>query len=142
MLMDWEAPVNVNPFTNVVQLGSVTYTPRYSLTAAIDHEFEPSDGMTLSTHLDMVYSSSFYTGGSTSPKTGSYTMFNGRVTLGDIELGGGDDVKLAVSLWGKNLTNTQWEVFQFNIAGTGLANLTSIYWNEPRTYGIEARITF
>jgi iron complex outermembrane receptor protein len=69
-------------------------------------------------------------------------MFNGRVTLGDIELGGGDDMKLAISLWGKNLTNTQWEVFQFNTAGPGLANLTSVYWNEPRTYGVEARITF
>jgi iron complex outermembrane recepter protein len=141
VFMDWKAPVNRNPFTNAIQLGAVTYTPRHAASAAIDHEFEPFDGITLATHLDAVYSSSFYTGGSTSPKTGSYVMINGRVTLSDIELGN-DGVKLAVSLWGKNLTNTQWEVFQFNTAGPGLANLTNTYWNEPRTYGIEARVTF
>ena len=141
VFMDWEAAVDRNPFSNAIQRGGVTYTPRHSITAAIDHEFEPFDGMTLSTHLDTVYSSSFYTGGITSPKTGSYAMLNGRVTLGDIELGS-DSVKLAVSLWGKNLTNTQWEVFQFNVAGPGLANLTNTYWNEPRTYGVEARVTF
>ncbi len=141
VFMDWEAAVDVNPFSNAIQRGAVTYTPRHSLTGAIDHEFRPFTWATLSTHLDAVYSSSFYTGGATSPKTGSYAMLNGRVTLGDINLGG-DSMKLAVSLWGKNLTNTQWEVFSFNVAGPGLANVSNTYWNEPRTYGLEARVTF
>jgi iron complex outermembrane receptor protein len=138
---DWEAARDVNPFNGAVQTGGVTYTPKHSATAAIDYEFEPFSVGKVTAHFDMVYSSSFFTGGAQHPKTGSYAMLNGRVTLGELEMPDGA-AKLALSLWGKNLTNTEWEVFQFGIAGPGLSNVLTTHFNEPRTYGLEARLTF
>ncbi len=136
----WKAVGDRNPFSGLIEEGVVLYTPKNSASVALDHSFSPFGGTTLSTHVDAIYSGSFYTGSAASPKTGSYVMLNGRVTLGDIAIGNGP--KIAVSLWGKNLTNTQWEVFQYALAGTGLANVVSAYYNEPRTYGVEARLTF
>lgn len=138
---EWQAVQDINPFSGVIQQGVVNYTPKNSASIALDHQFSPFDGATLSTHFDMVYSGSFYTGGVTAPPTDSYAMFNGRVTLGDLELGT-SGAKLAFSLWGKNLTNAQWEVFQFPLAGPGLANVLIANMNEPRTYGLEAKIKF
>lgn len=138
---DWQAAVDVNPFSGAIQKGAVNYAPKHSASLALDHEFEPFSGATLATHFDAVYSSSFYTGGGNSPKTGSYAMLNGRVTLGDLDIGGGS-AKLALSLWGKNLTNTEYRSFQVAVAGPGLANINNVLFNEPRTYGLEARITF
>ena len=137
---DWEAAVDVNPFSNVIQRGAVLYTPKHSASLALDHEFSPFAGAVLATHFDAVYSSSFYTGGSASPTTAAYAMLNGRITLRDLEVGG--NAKLALSLWGKNLTNAEWKSFQVNVAGPGLANINNVLFNEPRTYGLEARITF
>ncbi len=136
----WKAVGDRNPYSGLIEEGVVLYTPRNSASAALDHVFSPFDGATLSTHVDAIYSSSFYTGSATTPRTDSYVMLNGRITLGDLEIGNGP--KLAVSLWGKNLTNTQWETFQYALAGTGVANVVSGYFNEPRTYGVEARLTF
>jgi iron complex outermembrane recepter protein len=137
---DWQAPTDVNPFTGAIQRGGVIYTPRHAATGAIDYEFAPFNVGTLSAHLDVIYSSSFLTEPS-SPRTGAYTMFNGRLTLGEIKTGDSGR-ELSFSLWGKNLTNTQWKVFQFPLAGPGLSNLMIAHWNEPRTYGLEARLTF
>jgi len=138
---DWEAAVDVNPFSMAIQRGVVLYTPKHSASLALDHEFSPFAGAVLATHFDAVYSSSFYTGGSTSPTTGAYAMLNGRITLRDLDIGGGN-AKLALSLWGKNLTNAEFRSFQVAVAGPGLANINNVLFNEPRTYGLEARITF
>ncbi|QZP07596.1 TonB-dependent receptor [Caenibius sp. WL] len=138
---DWKPVEILNPFSQKLELSGVGNTPKHSASAAIDYEFSPFDGATLATHLNAIYSGSYYTGGLSSPKTGSYFTLNGRVTLGDIDIGNGG-AKLAFSLWGKNLTNREWEVFQLALGGTGLANVVTAYMNEPRTYGLEAKISF
>ncbi|ARS26792.1 TonB-dependent receptor domain-containing protein [Sphingomonas sp. KC8] len=138
---DWRAVADINPFTGAIQRGAVNNSPKHSASLALDHQFEPFVGATLSTHVDAVYSSSFYTGGVSAPKTSPYAALNGRVTLGDIAIAG-NDATLAISLWGKNLTNAQWVTFQTTYAGTGLANIVSAQMNEPRTYGVEAKIKF
>ena len=138
---DWKPMAITNPFSGAPDFAGIGNTPKHSAAAAIDYEFSPFDGATLATHFDAIYSGSYYTGGLSSPKTGSYVALNGRVTLGDLELGAGG-AKLAISLWGKNLTNAEWEVFQFSLSGSGLANVVQAYMNEPRTYGIEAKVSF
>ena len=137
---DWEAPRDINPFTGAVQVGGVVYTPRHAASGAIDYEFAPFNVGTLSAHLDVIYSSSFLTEVS-APRTRPYTIFNGRLTLGEIKAGNSGR-ELSFSIWGKNLTNTEWKVYQFPLAGAGLSNTTIAQWNEPRTYGLEARLTF
>ena len=138
---DAEAAVDRNPFTDQLQEGAVLYTPKHSAVLGLDHEMSVRDDATLTTHVDAVYSSSFFTGGADQPKTGSYTMLNARVTLGDLEMRDGG-AKIAFSLWGKNLTNARWKLFSFDIAGPGLANVSTAVWNEPRTYGVEAKVNF
>ena len=138
---DWQVPLEVNPFTGLTQVTVLAYTPDHAATGAIDYEF-PSFGFgTLSAHLDANYSGSFHTAGSAVPKSDDYLMLNGRLTLGEIAVGDTGS-ELSISLWGKNLTNEEWETFQFNVQGPGLTNALLVHYNEPRTYGIEARLKF
>ncbi|HEY4545260.1 MAG TPA: TonB-dependent receptor [Pedomonas sp.] len=140
-LTDWNASTDRNPFTGQVQPSVLNYSPRHAATAALDYEFPPFSFGALSAHVNATYSSSFYTQGSDNPKTGEYLMLNGRLTLGALALGaGGPDV--SVSLWAKNITNAQWETYQFALRGPGVTNAVLAHFNEPRTYGIEARVKF
>ncbi|MBO9579456.1 MAG: TonB-dependent receptor [Sphingobium sp.] len=114
-----------------------TYTPKNALSGSIDWE-RPFSGFTLAAHFDVNYDDGFYTA-STAPvfKGDSSTVFNGRLALSDIELGSGD-AKLTVSLWARNLFNEQ---HRFYISGNSAAGMTS-FFNEPRTFGVEARVQF
>jgi iron complex outermembrane receptor protein len=56
---------------------------------------------------------------------------NGRITL---KL---DNPKLDVALYGRNLTNSRFAVAQTDVLG-----INTSYYNNPRTYGIEARYAF
>jgi iron complex outermembrane receptor protein len=137
---DWKVPPDVSPFTGIVQQSTIAYTPDHAATASLDYEFEPFGFGALSVHADANYSGSFFTV-SGSPKTESYLIVNGRLTLGEIAMGETGS-ELALSVWGKNLTDNQWETFQFFLRGTGLTNSLNVHYNEPRSYGVEARLTF
>lgn len=137
---DWTVPPEVSPFTGQVEQGQIAYTPDHAATAAIDYEFGSFGFGALSAHLDANYSGSFFTT-SSAPKTESYLIVNGRMTLGEIQVGETGS-RLALSLWGKNLTNEQWETFQFFLQGRGLTGALLTHYNEPRTYGVEARLKF
>ncbi|MDR2856575.1 MAG: TonB-dependent receptor [Novosphingobium sp.] len=114
-----------------------TYTPRNALSGAIDWE-RPFAGFTLTAHLDANYDDGFFTT-STAPvfKGDASTVFNGRIALTDIDLGT-SDAKLTVSLWGRNLFNEQ---HRFYISGNAASGMSS-FFNEPRTFGVEARVKF
>lgn len=60
------------------------------------------------------------------------TIVNARLTMGDIRLG--DDGRLNISLWGKNLTDDDYNTFGINFATLGV--ITEQY-GPPRTYGID-----
>ena len=62
-------------------------------------------------------------------------LLNGRLSLGEIALGGGE---MEIAVWGKNLTNTTYNLLDFHIPG----HVTATFYNEPRTYGLEARMKF
>ena len=57
------------------------------------------------------------------------------LTLGDIDVAGGT---FDVALWAKNLTNANYNYFDFRVAGRN----TTTRYNDPRTYGLEARVRF
>lgn len=137
---DGEVGRDVNPFTGARRDGGGLNDPKHSAVAAIDYNFKPFSFGTVSAHVDAIYSSSFVSADENYP-TGSYFLLNGRVTLGDIRMGGGDN-EFAISLWTKNLTNKQYRIFQFPYEGTGLAGNIAGAYNEPRTYGLEARLAF
>ena len=46
--------------------------------------------------------------------------------------------KLELALWAQNLTNVTYNYFDFRIAG----RQTSRIYNDPRTFGVQARVRF
>jgi len=150
-------PDTVNPFRQTINgvIVSVTapqriyqvYTPEYSASAAIDYEI-PVGAMRLLTHLDANYDSGYYANYTDTlidsltravrvaqPKGDKALVFNGRIALADIALGG-DDKRLTLSLWARNLFNEQ-HLFYKTASPTGG---TTGFFNDPRTFGFEANI--
>jgi len=66
-------------------------------------------------------------------KVKAYGLLNARVSLADIEVG---DSRLALSLWGKNLTDEE-----YYINGIPLGAVALNYFGDPRTVGIDATLT-
>ena len=62
-------------------------------------------------------------------------IVNGRLALGEMQMGGGE---VEIALWGKNITNRTTDVLDVRIAGRN----TFTFFNEPRSYGLEARVKF
>ena len=63
---------------------------------------------------------------------GDYGLLNARLTLGDIP-----GVKgVRASLWGRNLTDKNYYIMQFNVGRPGAL------FGEPRTYGIDLNVEF
>lgn len=140
-LTKWDAVSDVNPFSGDLQDGVVSFSPEHSSTASMDYELPFLFGKSLIAHLSLVNSSSFYTGGASAPKSSSYTLSNARLTIEDIEVGS-TGATLSLSLWGKNLSNTQYETYRTSYVGPGLSNVTAAVLNEPRTVGVEAVMRF
>lgn len=63
---------------------------------------------------------------------GDYGLLNARLTLADIP--GVDGLR--VGLWGRNLTDKEYYVTQFNIGRPGAL------FGEPRTYGVDLSFEF
>ena len=149
-------PDTLNPFP---QTGNVfitvpipiyqVYTPETSASGSIDYEL-PLEGVTLRAHLDGNYDSGYYANYTDStydpvtravryaqPKGDKALVFNGRLALADIDMGQ-SDAKLTVALWARNLFNEQ---HLFYKSGTPTAGVQG-FFNDPRTFGIEANIKF
>ena len=135
---DVRLPPAPNPFVVGNPLVTVypTYTPKHAASGAIDYAL-PVRGATLSAHLDAAYATRQYTSAADPTLSDTSFIVNGRVTVGDIRLGGGDTA-LQVSLWSRNLLNEQ-HLFldNFNAALGHYA-----IYNEPRTFGVEGRVRF
>jgi iron complex outermembrane receptor protein len=147
-------PDTVNPFP---QTGGVfittpipiyqVYTPENSASAAIDYSL-PLDGFTLKAHFDGNYDSGYYANYTDAeydpvtravryaqPKGDKALVFNGRLALGDIDLGA-SDAKLTVAVWARNLFNEQHLFYKSGAPRSGIQG----FFNDPRTFGIEANI--
>jgi iron complex outermembrane recepter protein len=147
-------PATLNPFP---QLGNVritvpipiyqVYTPEHAVSGSIDYEL-PLDGFTLRAHLDGNFNNGFYGNYTDSeydpvtravrykqPKGEKALVFNGRLAFADIDVGS-SDAKLTVSVWARNLFNEQ---HLFYKSGTPRGGVQG-FFNDPRTFGIEANI--
>jgi iron complex outermembrane recepter protein len=76
------------------------------------------------------------------PAIDSYWLLNSRLSLLDVPVGA-DNSTLEVSLWGRNLTDRSYRVFQYETPGTapGSFNVDAAY-GVPRTYGISLTYKF
>ena len=125
------------------------YTPTHSASGSIDYEV-PVNDMTVRFHLDGNYDNGYYgaytdpgynalTGVVTykQPKGESGLIFNGRVSLADIELGNGG-AKMTISAWARNLFNEEHVFLKSAAATSGVAG----FFNDARTFGGELNMKF
>lgn len=137
--VDWKVPPQINPYSGNVERVVLMITPDHAASLSADYRFEPFSFGTLSVHGDANYSSGAYSHPSDLKESNPYWLLNGRITLGELRIGGGE---AAISLWGKNLTNETYAVFDYPITGLGTINGEITYYNEPRTYGVDLKVKF
>lgn len=147
-------PATLNPFP---QTGNVfitvpipiyqVYTPENTASASVDYEL-PLKGFTIRAHLDGNFNDGFYGNYTDSeydavtravryaqPKGEKALIFNGRIALADIDVGAAD-AKLTLAIWGRNLFNQEHLFYKSGAPRTGIQG----FFNEPRTFGVEAKI--
>ena len=125
-----------NPFTGSISTVYPLYTPRNAGSIAADYA-RPLAGATLTAHLDANFSGPQYTSTSDPTLSDSATIVNGRIGVADIRLSD-TPATLEVALWSRNLLNEQHALLQ----NTNPALGTYAIFNEPRTFGVEARLKY
>jgi iron complex outermembrane receptor protein len=124
-----------NIFSGVIQQVSSAFTPRHAATFTADYTFPRFSFGELRLHFDANTAGNYIANNTVTYKADSAFLINGRLSLGDIEVAGGT---LELALWAKNLTNVTYNYFDFRVA----SRQTSTIYNDPRTYGVQARIRF
>ncbi|WP_232455593.1 TonB-dependent receptor [Sphingomonas sp. KC8] len=112
-----------------------TNSPKHSYALGFDYTLPAMSFGTLSANLNQSWQSKKYSNASVASGAyiiGSYGLLNARLTLAEMPFAKG--VKLGV--WGRNLTNRDYYIMQFNIGRPGAL------FGEPRTYGVDLGIEF
>jgi iron complex outermembrane receptor protein len=123
------------------------YTPENTASASIDYEL-PLKDFTIRAHLDGNFNDGFYGNYSdpefdpvtravryAQPKGEKALIFNGRIAFADIDIGA-SDAKLTVAVWARNLFNQEHLFYKGGAPRSGVQG----FFNEPRTFGVEAKI--
>ena len=124
-----------NPFTNAMSAVYPLYTPPNAASVSVDYE-HPVQGVVLSGHLDANYADGQTTSTTDPTLSDSSFIVNGRVAVGDIQLSNGAMMQLA--LWSRNLLDEQHAFVKNYNAALGTYGI----FNEPRTFGVEAKVKF
>jgi len=142
--MDVDFPPQPNPVGEIVNL-KATQAPRHAGSLSFTYDFEPFAFGNLQAYVGMVYSDDYFALADSLDlaKTNSYRLWNARITLNELpfQLLSGN---LEFALWGKNLTDEEYEVFSASNA-TGnpvLIDHVVTQYNTPRTYGIDVNYRF
>lgn len=126
-----------NPFTGNTELVFSSFTREHAATFAVDYEFPEMSFGQFRLHLNAETVGDVPWFQTPTIRTEDKMLFNGRFTLGEVNLGGGD---WEFALWGKNLFNSTYELLNVNLTLIGRQSYAP--FNDPRTYGLEARMRF
>lgn len=124
-----------NIFSGAIEQIRANFTPKHAATFAVDYRFPRFSFGQLRANMNLDTAGNYYANGTVNFKAEKAMLLGGRVTLGDISFLDND---LEFALWGKNLTNTRYNLFDFRVAGRN----TATQYNDPRTYGFEMRARF
>lgn len=108
-------------------------TPKWVGSAGYEHRFDLANGGTITPSGDMTFASARFTSIDFSPVTQDkgYVVVNGELAYA------APDNAWSIALWGQNLTKT---AFLTGGIQSGTINRPTI--NQPRTYGVRARVNF
>jgi iron complex outermembrane receptor protein len=139
--------------TTVDQRFYIVFTPRNAASGSVDYALPiGANDNTLKFHFDGNYSQATQAFDQFATKNDASLIFNGRISLADIGVG---DRKLTLSVWGRNLFNEQY-VFRrdpsnslpgaptTSVSTGSVNNILGDYgtFNAPRTFGIDASVSF
>lgn len=129
--LDDDMPIQPNPLGGPDVVVYLTQTPRHAGSFTADYTFAPTRYGTVVAHFDATAASQarFF---SDTPRADGYELFNARLSLKDIPLGGADN-RLAVSVWGKNLADEEYVATAFALGDL----MTAQSFGDPRTYGVD-----
>lgn len=125
-----------NPFTNAQSVIYPLYVPKNAGAVNIDYQ-HPLGPATFEAHLDANQADGQYTGSTDPTFSDSTLVVNARVAISDIRLKdtGGD---LQIAVWARNLLDEDHAFLRNTNASLGQYAI----FNDPRTYGVEARLKF
>jgi iron complex outermembrane receptor protein len=133
-------PPTLNPFTNQIQPVFIVFTPRNAASAAIDYTVPVfGGGAVLRAHLDANYADATQTFDISPVKNDRSFIVNGRLGLGEINLGEGATT-MSVALWSRNLLNADYVYRRDPANRATLGDYGNL--NAPRTFGLEASFRF
>ena len=139
--------------TSVYQQFYIVFTPRNAASGSIDYALPIGTQDTkLKFHIDGNYSQATQDFDQFATKNDASLIFNGRVSLAGLDLGG---QKVTIGLWGRNLFNEQY-VFRrdpsnslpgaptSSVTTGSISNIMGDYgnFNAPRTFGLDASVEF
>lgn len=131
-----------NPFTGEVLQFLPVITPKNALSVNADWDVGSVGSATLSLHADGTYSSHYFVDPFDATPNPGYTIYNGRISLRDLQIGTGK-IKGTFSFWAKNITNKEYQAFDFPLNySSSLSGGNLVYFNDPRTYGVDLKMKF
>ncbi len=148
-------PLPTGRTTTVLQKFYVVFTPRNAASASLDYRMPLGNaGTAVKLHLDANYSQSTQSFDQFDTHNDASLLFNGRLALADIGMAGTAQ-KLTVSAWVRNMFDTQYvyrrdpsnslpSVQATNVLVGSIGNVLGDYgnFNAPRTFGVDATVTF
>jgi iron complex outermembrane receptor protein len=124
-----------NPFTNAQSSVNPLYTPENALSGSVDYQ-RPLMGATVKAHIDANLADAQFTSTSDATLSGKPFTVNARLAIADIAVR--DDANLEIAVWARNLTDNAYTFLRNTSPALGQYGI----YNEPRTYGVEARVKF
>lgn len=132
-----------NPVTNQIEdisdIATITRAPENTAAMGLQYSL-PNTGIgRLSARVDVTYTDSmaFHPFLNEFDSSDSRTVANARVTLDELSLGNGGELRL--SAWVKNFTDEEYREWGIDFGTLGYAGNT---WNQPRTFGFDAIYRF
>lgn len=139
--LDPDQPDQPNPLNNnITERFELAQSPEHAGSLGVNYEFEPFSFGTLGLHLDLTSTSRYAYAPKNFAFQDSYKLVNGRISLSEIRLGGGDHHALQLALWGRNLADEEYRVYAFPVGDPALT-IPAAY-GEPRSYGVELRYEY
>lgn len=136
--LDGNMPLQPNPLAGGTPVQfNLPQTPEHAGSLTIDYTFQPLSIGTLKAHIDLTATDEYSFIASGTQDLDSYALINARLTLADIPLGTGSN-NLQVSLWGRNLADSEYIVVGFPVGGLAEAEA----YGTPRTYGVDLTYKF
>lgn len=121
---------------DIADIAVLSYMPENTASGFIEYSFPPAAMGTLAVRMDASYKDEVNFGPLDYALTQAddYTLVNARITLSELPF---KKVDASIALWGKNLTDEDYQVF-----GVNFSQFQTGSFGDPRAFGVDLRMQF